>query len=88
MNFTFIKATYTVQCKTRSERIHKKPGRKEHADGQQDDCKVGEHSRVHRASVSRHSLEFLQQREIKKQVRPAINFLYYRRPAGKHCSTM
>lgn len=42
------------------ERIHKKPGGKEHADGQQDDGEVGEHSRVHRAGISGHRLELLQ----------------------------
>lgn len=41
-------------------RIHEKPGCKEHADGQQDHSKVGEHSRVHRTGVSRHSFKFLQ----------------------------
>lgn len=43
-----------------SERIHKEPGGEEHADGQQDHSEVREHSRVHRAGVSGHGLEFLQ----------------------------
>lgn len=47
-------------CRRSSERIHEEPGSEEHADGQQDDSEVGEHSRVHRAGVSGHSLEFLQ----------------------------
>lgn len=46
------------------ERIHEEPGGEEHADGQQDHSKVGEHSRVHRAGVSRHRLEFLERNNI------------------------
>lgn len=44
-------------------RIHEEPGCKEHADGQQDHSKVGEHSRVHRTGVSRHSFKFLQSQQ-------------------------
>lgn len=53
-------SSQTSTGRWRCERIHEEPGGEEHADGQQDDGEVGEHSRVHRAGVSGHCLQFLQ----------------------------
>lgn len=48
------------------KRIHEEPGGEEHADSQQHHSEVGEHSRVHRAGVSGHGLEFLQPQKKNK----------------------
>lgn len=56
-------------------RIHKKPGGEEHADGQQDDGQVGEHSRVYRAGISRHCLELLQSKQ--RQIGAKLSWLNY-----------
>lgn len=55
-------ASSQTRCR-RCERIHEEPGGEEHADGQQNDGEVGEHSRVHRAGVSGHCLQFLQRNQ-------------------------